>query len=108
MPGRSAEELSDNIAQDYARSFQYLAQGRALYLPPSSHEMKPGAIGYFDWDGGWNQVANITEPNSLSQVSLTGLAMTPEILQQDKRRWEYPLQGGNLSRTVLQSRGNVE
>jgi hypothetical protein len=55
----------------YAETMENHPFGIALYRPPSSSEVKPGIIGYFDEFGSWNTIADLADQDDLLQKSLS-------------------------------------
>lgn len=64
MPG-------DEFLEIYPYLMKELSQGFALYKPWDSKWLKPGMCGYFDAEGDWNTIVDIT------QISGTDGTYTP-------------------------------
>ncbi|KAJ6003552.1 hypothetical protein N7522_006244 [Penicillium canescens] len=56
------EDRHDVVFQEL---FKNNPEGHALYLPFSSTALKPGACGYFDYDGDWHTIAYLTDSAAL-------------------------------------------
>lgn len=59
MPSRG------NWAEDYVECFSGQAEGWPLYHPIKSTALKPGMCGYFDVDGVWQTIVDLTDPNDV-------------------------------------------
>lgn len=57
MPPRAPDHRWDVV---YARSFRNQPEGHALYQNLTARELRPGSCGYFDHNGNWQLVANLT------------------------------------------------
>lgn len=57
MPSQAPADRWDVV---YARSFKNQPEGHALYQSLTSRELRPGSCGYFDHNGDWQLVANLT------------------------------------------------
>ncbi|OQU94989.1 hypothetical protein CLAIMM_01261 [Cladophialophora immunda] len=51
----------------YANCFQDQAEGHFLYRPPSSTWLRPGVCGFFDNQGDWQALADLTNPEDLAK-----------------------------------------
>ena len=51
----------------YAETMQDHPFGIALYYPPPSTVLKPGAVGYFDAYGSWNIIADLEDATELAR-----------------------------------------
>ncbi|KAF8197044.1 hypothetical protein BJ912DRAFT_1080205 [Pholiota molesta] len=74
--------------------------GIALYRPPSSSEVKPGIIGYFDEFGSWNTIADLADQDDLLQKSLSP---AEELV---KAPTDKKLNGAQRCRLALEQRSN--
>jgi hypothetical protein len=61
---------SDPLNRIYANEMQNHPYGYALYQPVFNNIIKPGAIGFFDRDGFWSPVSDLTDPDSLKVAGL--------------------------------------
>jgi hypothetical protein len=61
----------DNLSQVYAENMMLHPYGYALYKPVSSSILRPGSCGYFDAQGAWNPIADLTSPASLQKYGLS-------------------------------------
>ena len=63
------------LSEVYARCLQDQPYGHALYHPVSSHILKPGACGYFDIDGNWHNIVQITDSAALKAMELSPIEL---------------------------------
>ena len=61
----------NDLSQVYAENMIHHPYGYALYKPVSSSILKPGSCGYFDAQGAWNPIADLTSPASLQKYGLS-------------------------------------
>lgn len=47
----------------YQECFQNFAKGHALYKDVSATQLKPGMCGYFDHNGDWQTIIDLTRPD---------------------------------------------
>jgi hypothetical protein len=55
----------ENWAEDYVECFRGQAEGWPLYHPIKSTALKPGMCGYFDVDGMWQTIVDLTDPEDV-------------------------------------------
>lgn len=51
--------------ETYAKLTTQFSYGRCLYRPPSSTEMLPGSVGYWDSDAKWQRIAQLDDIEDL-------------------------------------------
>jgi hypothetical protein len=61
----------DDLAKVYAENMAHHPYGYALYKPVLSSTLKPGSCGYFDTQGNWQPLVDLTSPNSLQKYGLS-------------------------------------
>lgn len=54
----------------YAKSFKTAKEGHAVYANVSGDKMKPGACGYFDYQGDWVTIVQTSDPEALKNAGL--------------------------------------
>lgn len=64
MPSR------EDWANDYVECFKGQPEGWAVYPPIKSSALKPGMCGYFDVDGIWQTIVDLTDPNDAKSKNL--------------------------------------
>lgn len=64
MPSR------EDWADDYAECFRGQREGWAVYQPIKSSALKPGMCGYFDIDGIWQTIVDLTNPDDVNKKKL--------------------------------------
>ena len=55
----------------YERCFQNQPEGYALYQRVPTTKLKPAMCGYFDSDGDWQTLADLTDPIQLEKLGYT-------------------------------------
>ena len=63
----------DSLHLTYAEAMFNHPYGYALYELESSKVIKPGACGYFNHEGLWNPVADLTDSTSLARKGFTAV-----------------------------------
>ncbi|KAF9483645.1 hypothetical protein BDN70DRAFT_958120 [Pholiota conissans] len=63
---------------EYAETMENHPFGIALYRPPSTSEVRPGIVGYFDEFGSWNTIADLADLDGLQQK---GLSLPEELVK---------------------------
>lgn len=61
---------SDPLNRIYADEMQNHPYGYGLYQPVFNRVIKPGVVGFFDPDGFWSPLADLTDPESLKAAGL--------------------------------------
>jgi hypothetical protein len=56
-----AKDHNSNVNQ-YAYALSKLGLGTFLYQPAASEAFHPGSVGYFDGQGKWNEIADVSKP----------------------------------------------
>jgi hypothetical protein len=56
-----AKDHNSNVNQ-YAYALSKLGLGTFLYHPAASEAFHPGSVGYFDGQGKWNEIADVSKP----------------------------------------------
>jgi hypothetical protein len=51
----------------YANCFENQPEGHALYKKVSITQLEPGTCGYFDQQGDWQQIVDLTKPDELKE-----------------------------------------
>lgn len=59
---------------EYAALMSRNAEGTFLYIPPTFRKFHPGSVGFFDSDGGWNQITDLGEPSQAPADGFTSFA----------------------------------
>lgn len=57
----------------YTEQLKHHSEGHALYLKHSTKEIKPGMCGFFDYDGRWNAIVQLTNMKTLETGGWTPL-----------------------------------
>lgn len=60
----------ENWAEDYVECFRGQPEGWAIYQPIRSSSLKPGMCGYFDVDGMWQTIVDLTNPDYAKSKNL--------------------------------------
>lgn len=53
---------NENWDKDYVECFKRQPEGWAVYPPIKASKLKPGMCGYFDVDGIWQTIVDLTNP----------------------------------------------
>jgi len=61
---------TDTLNITYANEMQNHPYGYALYQPIFDTVIKPGIVGFFDPDGFWSPIADLSDPKSLELAGL--------------------------------------
>lgn len=96
----SYHERHDVVFQNQFRNFP---EGHALYLPVPSAAMKPGTCGYFDHNGDWQTIVQLTDSGALEHGGWTaakGIDVNPNRVREC---W-----GAMASENVFQFDPNLE
>src|ERR1700742_5122289 len=64
----------DALHLRYASVMRWRKYGYALYEPASARIVKPGVCGYFDGNGSWNPIADLTDNSDLQRNGLTPIS----------------------------------
>jgi hypothetical protein len=75
------EDRHDVVFQEL---FKNNPAGLALYKPFSSTKLKPGACGYFDYDGDWQTITDLTDPAVLEAGGWTRAIVETEPTQMEE------------------------
>lgn len=59
------------LAEQYAELMKANSEGRFLYYPQRYTDLHPGSVGFFDRSGSWNQIADLSNPESVKNAGLT-------------------------------------
>lgn len=62
--------LRTRWANDYTECFRGQDEGWAVYPPIKSSALKPGMCGYFDVDGIWQTIVDLTNPDDVQSKNL--------------------------------------
>ncbi|KAK3620138.1 hypothetical protein LTR22_025710, partial [Elasticomyces elasticus] len=57
-------------ANEFVECFSEQPEGCAIYQPIKSSAMKPGMCGYFDVDGIWQTIVDLTNPDHVKAKNL--------------------------------------
>ena len=57
-------------AEDYMKCLSSQSEGWAIYSPIKSSALKPGMCGYFDIDGIWQTIVDLTDPDDVKSKNL--------------------------------------
>ena len=62
----------------YAEGFRFSQEGHAVWPKILSSEMKPGACGYFNGDGDWVTIVQLTDIEAVQKILSPNPAATTE------------------------------
>jgi hypothetical protein len=74
------------LDQIYSEQLDSHPEGHALYKKLSTLEIKPGSCGFFDHDGDWNPILQLSDENELKAGGWT-LLNGVRIIQDAGIRW---------------------
>ncbi|EXJ65041.1 hypothetical protein A1O7_01380 [Cladophialophora yegresii CBS 114405] len=70
----------------FAARFKNNNEGHALYTPVKSSDLRPGACGYFDYDGKWQTIIHLTDQTALEAGNwppAPDIALKPDPLKEN-------------------------
>ncbi|RJE19948.1 hypothetical protein PHISCL_07712 [Aspergillus sclerotialis] len=81
--------MSDKTqAEQYAELMKANSEGRFLYYPQRYTDLHPGSVGFFDRSGSWNEIADLSKPESLKEAKLTPFNRTLTMLEPREIMWK--------------------
>ena len=69
-------------------TFSPIGNGYALLQPIASHDLSPPCVGYFDRNGDWTLLANLSADPALSHPDYTPLAYAPRRVAPMQISWQ--------------------
>ena len=97
----------DNWAVVFAECFKNQPEGWAIYKKIAATELKPGMCGYFDPQGDWQPIADLTNKTELEKAGFTyvpGITVTDD---PGDERWPFR-KSDNMYRVGLTGAANVK
>jgi hypothetical protein len=61
--------------------------GYALYEPPLSKDLKPGAVGYFDASGSWNPILQLSDGKAVQSAGYVEIKEKLKSAQDENIAW---------------------
>jgi hypothetical protein len=61
--------------------------GYALYEPPLSKDLKPGAVGYFDASGSWNPILQLSDGKAVQSAGYVEVKEKLKRAQDENIAW---------------------
>lgn len=93
----------------YAKAFSTLSRGRALYHPCPKSTLHLGLLGYFDRQGDWHTIVDITNMDLSSapaDLKLTSLAAVPAVTPVAVSQWD-PICSRSVEYEKLENTGKA-
>jgi hypothetical protein len=79
--------MTISIYDEYAQLMEPNKDGHYLYKPQPFSTCHPGAIGYFDNEGEWKLITDLSEPGHPETLGLTGLGKTLRRTEPKESMW---------------------
>ena len=79
------------LDKDYAKCMKNRSEGHALYRNVSAKKLKPGACGYFDRQGDWQEIVQTDDPAALKEHSLSPLEGVRIFTDDGSEFWKGPI-----------------
>ncbi|KAL6229366.1 hypothetical protein BDW75DRAFT_245798 [Aspergillus navahoensis] len=77
-----------SLYDQYAELMNHNPEGRFLYIPQRYSDFHPGSVGYFDRNGGWNEITDLSKPELVEKAGFTKLDRTLTRLEPMEAMWK--------------------
>ncbi|EXJ66299.1 uncharacterized protein A1O5_10451 [Cladophialophora psammophila CBS 110553] len=74
------------ISEQYAKYFEHQPEGLAVYTRLDSTMLRPGMCGYFDVDGAWRTIVDLTDSSDLQARGLPAVGQLTCSLEKDQNQ----------------------
>jgi hypothetical protein len=74
--------------QEYAELMKHHGKGNFLYVPERFSRLHPGSIGYFDKEGGWNEITDLSQPGRAEADGFTAIGRTLTLDEPREAMWK--------------------